>query len=157
MLIIRENPSLIVIFKIILKLKCEPGLGSCMYDLWIQMLFIMVGKQFFNNFLEIYLPLVFTIMLMSIMPFIKTSKANLFFVYLLNIRWCIMWYNRCRHKKKNLPSKQWEKDYLLLSWTDYTLFDEYLEMGNYLLQTKGSLIYVKFYIYVHWKLYNSAL
>ena len=72
-----------------------------MYDVWIHLFTIMFGKQMINNFMEMFLP------------------------------GLSMWYDKLRNKKKlSEPTKQWEKDYLLLSWNNYTLFNQFLEMGK---------------------------
>lgn len=39
--------------------------------------------------------------------------------------------NGCRiYRKSEKETKPWERDYSLMCWTQNTLFDEYLEMGN---------------------------
>jgi len=73
--------------------------GFCLAEAFIQMAIIMVGKQVADNFQELVWPSV-------LIHFNKNNEINL-----------------------NKNSKQWEKDYKLLGWTNLTLFHEYLEMG----------------------------
>lgn len=51
----------------------------------------------------------------------------------LNLRILQNYWNRTvtgSRKKNGFKSTRWSEDYHLMSWTNLTLFDEYLEMGN---------------------------
>ncbi len=73
----------------------------CLTEAFIQMVIIMVGKQLANNFQELVWPSI------------------------------LIYFNKNKEIQLTESSKQWEKDYKLLGWTNLTLFDEYLEMGEF--------------------------
>ncbi|KAG8315422.1 Anoctamin-4 [Homalodisca vitripennis] len=79
---------------------CDPA--GCLSELCIQLAIIMVGKQCFNNFLELASPAI--------------------------LNW---WrYRKQRHDTKdvNRPYTRWEEDYQLQDPGKLALFEEYLEM-----------------------------
>ncbi|XP_077971409.1 anoctamin-5-like isoform X2 [Styela clava] len=81
--------------------QCDPG--GCMYELSIQLIIIMLGKQLWNNTLEIVLP------------------------------WTLNKYRQYKSTKrsKEMPDNEytrWEQDYDLQQATEMGLFYEYLEM-----------------------------
>ncbi|KAJ8315865.1 hypothetical protein KUTeg_008015 [Tegillarca granosa] len=83
--------------------ECDPA--GCLIELCIQLGIVMVGKQAFNNFKEIILPKV------------------------------IVWFKSRSVQKDKSDDKvyaRWEQDYNLAEMPALGLFDEYLEMGKYL-------------------------
>ncbi|CAF0799103.1 unnamed protein product [Brachionus calyciflorus] len=79
--------------------KCDQS--GCLSELSIQLAIIMVGKQIFNNIQEFLYPLV----------------AN-----------CLSRFTANKQTRRKNSMENWLKDYYLISWTNLTLFDEYLEM-----------------------------
>ncbi|XP_063218601.1 anoctamin-4 [Bacillus rossius redtenbacheri] len=79
---------------------CDPA--GCLSELCIQLAIIMVGKQFFNNFLEVFLPKMWN------------------------------WWNKRTHRSKtkdfNRKYSCWEEDFQLVDAGRLALFEEYLEM-----------------------------
>ncbi|CAH1390645.1 unnamed protein product [Nezara viridula] len=79
---------------------CDPA--GCLFELCIQLAIIMVGKQFFNNFLELAYPAM------------------------------INWWRRRAHKSVTKDHTRaytrWEEDYQLQDPGRLALFEEYLEM-----------------------------
>lgn len=81
--------------------QCDPG--GCMYELSIQLIIIMFGKQVWNNFIEILLPWI-----RNKYRQYKSTKAS-----------------------REMPDNEytrWEQDYDLQPATELGLFYEYLEM-----------------------------
>ena len=94
-----------------------------MFELVVQLLIIMCGKQFYNSFLEFCYPVV--------------------------MGWFRRWHIRLPESKKEQIKREriqkqhdvvdnnpdtvtlYEKDYALNGPTDQFLFDEYLEMGEF--------------------------
>lgn len=77
--------------------ECNPA--GCLFELGLQLFVIMVGKQIFNNFIEV------------IVPKLKS------------------WWRRRDNVTKDLSeSPQWESDYDLVQTSQQGLFYEYLEM-----------------------------
>ncbi|RNA15794.1 anoctamin-5-like isoform X2, partial [Brachionus plicatilis] len=79
--------------------KCDQS--GCLSELCIQLAIIMIGKQIFNNIQEVLYPIVQNCLT-------KLTSSN---------KW---------HKNDHI--QDWLKDYYLISWTNLTLFAEYLEM-----------------------------
>ncbi|KAJ8706285.1 hypothetical protein PYW08_010911 [Mythimna loreyi] len=86
-----------------LKLKgdiCDPA--GCLSELCIQLAIVMIGKQFFSNFVELAAP------------------------------WLLNWWRQRSHramtKDPTRPHMAWEQDYHLRDPGRLALFDEYLEM-----------------------------
>uniref|UniRef100_A0AC34GSS8 Anoctamin n=1 Tax=Panagrolaimus sp. ES5 TaxID=591445 RepID=A0AC34GSS8_9BILA len=98
--------------------ECDPA--GCMFELVVQLLIIMCGKQFYNSFLEMGYPIV--------------------------LGWFRRWHIRLPESKKEQLKREriqqqhdvvdanpetvtlYEKDFALNGPTDQFLFDEYLEM-----------------------------
>ncbi|XP_069950373.1 anoctamin-4-like isoform X2 [Cherax quadricarinatus] len=85
----------------LLKLRydmCDPA--GCLFELFVQLAIIMVGKQIFNNALEILYPIML-----------------------------VWWHKRIGHDNQNSEAyTRWEQDYDLSAYTRLSLFNEYLEM-----------------------------
>ncbi|CAG7831124.1 unnamed protein product [Allacma fusca] len=80
---------------------CDPA--GCLSELFIQLSIIMIGKQFFNNFMELFMP--------------KVSN------------WCRrMRYTSTMHTDTPTFFTRWEQDYNLKKVDQLALFHEYLEM-----------------------------
>ena len=81
---------------------CDPA--GCLSEVCIQLAIIMVGKQCFNNFVEILSPKMWN------------------------------WWRKRNHvaatKDHGRPYTYWEKDYQLQDPGRLALFDEYLEMSK---------------------------
>ncbi|XP_071550215.1 anoctamin-5 isoform X3 [Panulirus ornatus] len=77
---------------------CDPA--GCLFELFVQLAIIMVGKQFFNNAIEIFLPIM-----------------------------RVWWNKRTGHDNQLSEAyTRWEQDYDLDPYTRLSLFNEYLEM-----------------------------
>ncbi|XP_028967415.1 anoctamin-4 [Galendromus occidentalis] len=74
--------------------------GGCLYEVFLQLFIIMVGKQIVNNVQEFLTPVFF--------------------------RW---WKYRRTAASKGRVLTRWEMDYELKEWTMLSLFEEYLEMA----------------------------
>lgn len=103
--------------------ECDPA--GCMFELVLQLLIIMCGKQFFNAFMEILYPILMNLSrrLNLRPPESKKSKQK-----------------REKHEKTlNVVESHGDKatfcerDYVLNATTDQVLFNEYLEMGKFVL------------------------
>ncbi|XP_024081221.1 anoctamin-4 isoform X2 [Cimex lectularius] len=79
---------------------CDPA--GCLFELCIQLAIIMVGKQFFNNFLELAYPAI--------------------------INWWRKRSHRSQTKDRTRAYTRWEEDYQLQDPGRLALFEEYLEM-----------------------------
>lgn len=79
--------------------------SGCLSEVCIQLAIIMIGKQVFNNFLEILSPKM------------------------------INWWRRRSHaaatKDQSRPYTSWEQNYQMQDPGRLALFDEYLEMSEY--------------------------
>lgn len=89
--------------------ECSPG--GCLMELCIQLVIIMVGKQALNALLEMLIPFLI-------------KRIN-------SIRNRMGKPDRCDGESL-IACNQWTNDYKLLSWSSRGLFDEYLEMSNYI-------------------------
>ncbi|XP_064081291.1 anoctamin-5-like isoform X3 [Macrobrachium nipponense] len=77
---------------------CDPA--GCLFELMLQLAIIMVGKQFFNNIIEIFIPVV-----------------------------RVWWKKKIDHNNHLSEAyTRWEQDYDLGPYTSLSLFGEYLEM-----------------------------
>lgn len=74
--------------------------AGCFFDLCVQLIIIMLGKQFFNNIIEIFWPIL------------------------------RVWWNKRTGHDNHLSEAytRWEQDYDLAPYTRLSLFNEYLEM-----------------------------
>uniref|UniRef100_A0A0K8SKC7 Anoctamin n=2 Tax=Lygus hesperus TaxID=30085 RepID=A0A0K8SKC7_LYGHE len=79
---------------------CDPA--GCLFELCIQLAIIMVGKQLFNNFLELAYPAM--------------------------INWWRKRIHKSQTKDKSRAYTRWEQDYQLQDPGRLALFEEYLEM-----------------------------
>ncbi|XP_068222523.1 anoctamin-5-like isoform X2 [Palaemon carinicauda] len=78
---------------------CDPA--GCLFELFVQLAIIMVGKQFFNNVIEIFIPIV-----------------------------QVWWKKKWGHDNELSEAyTRWEQDYDLTPYTSFSLFGEYLEMA----------------------------
>ncbi|KAK8378725.1 hypothetical protein O3P69_009442 [Scylla paramamosain] len=77
---------------------CDPA--GCLFELFVQLAIIMIGKQIFNNVIEIFIPIM------------------------------KVWWNKRRGHNNQLSEAytRWEQDYDLEPYTRLSLFNEYLEM-----------------------------
>ncbi|KAK4289630.1 hypothetical protein Pmani_037410, partial [Petrolisthes manimaculis] len=77
---------------------CDPA--GCLYELCVQLAIIMIGKQIFNNIIEIFLPVM------------------------------RVWWNKRKGHNNEMSEAytRWEQDYDLDPFTRLSLFNEYLEM-----------------------------
>ncbi|XP_042885220.1 anoctamin-4-like isoform X2 [Penaeus japonicus] len=74
--------------------------AGCFFDLCVQLIIIMLGKQFFNNIIEIFWPIL-----------------------------RVWWNKRTGHDNQLSEAyTRWEQDYDLAPYTRLSLFNEYLEM-----------------------------
>ncbi|XP_045615890.1 anoctamin-4 isoform X2 [Procambarus clarkii] len=86
---------------VLMKLRydmCDPA--GCLFELFVQLAIIMVGKQLLSNILEIFWPIM------------------------------RVWWNKHRGHDNQLSESytRWEQDYDLSPYTRLSLFNEYLEM-----------------------------
>lgn len=87
----------------------ECNAGNCMFELCIQLVIIMVGKQIMNSVMEMLIPVV-TKFLTNIWNHIGVRRT-----------WSDTDVNIRTHN-------QWTEDYKLLPWQFMSMFNEYLEM-----------------------------
>ncbi|XP_062538662.1 anoctamin-5-like isoform X3 [Armigeres subalbatus] len=87
--------------------ECSPG--GCLMELCIQLAIIMIGKQIISLILEI------------LIPFLLQKFRE--FRSVLGIEG-----EESENGEKLICCNQWTKDFTLISWTDRSLFEEYLKM-----------------------------
>lgn len=90
--------------------ECSPG--GCLMELCIQLAIIMIGKQLISLILEI------------LVPFLMQKFRE--FRSVLGIE-----VEDSESGEKLICCNQWTKDYTLISWSDRSLFEEYLKMSKY--------------------------
>ncbi|KAE9549961.1 hypothetical protein FO519_006820 [Halicephalobus sp. NKZ332] len=98
--------------------ECDPA--GCMFELVVQLLIIMCGKQFFNAFMEICFPILVNLFRRWHLRLPETEKEK---------------KKREKHERtlnvaESNPGEMTfcERDYALYPTTDQVLFNEYLEM-----------------------------
>ncbi|XP_065083351.1 anoctamin-5 isoform X2 [Ochlerotatus camptorhynchus] len=87
----------------------ECSAGGCLMELCIQLAIIMIGKQLISLILEI------------LVPFLMQKFRE--FRSVLGIE-----VEESENGEKLICCNQWTKDYTLISWSDRSLFEEYLKM-----------------------------
>uniref|UniRef100_A0A914VUG1 Anoctamin n=1 Tax=Plectus sambesii TaxID=2011161 RepID=A0A914VUG1_9BILA len=97
--------------------SCAPA--GCMVELVIELAVISVGRQFFESFLEIIVPVLCNVFRNVKHHFPGTAK--------MRERWRAAHARRSRRETDRTISR-WEQDYYLNTVVDHFLFDEYLEM-----------------------------